>query len=135
MTASDGAPRERANPIDADLLRVTQRLRDVARDLDDRFLDKGELVRLMLVTLLAGEHMLLVGPPGTAKSALVRHLARLVDARYFEYLLTRFSEPSELFGPVTSRPSGRGPISAGPNRCCPRPRSPSSTRSSSRTRP
>ena len=87
MTASDGAPRERANPIDADVLRVTQRLRDVARDLDDRFLDKGELVRLMLVTLLAGEHMLLVGPPGTAKSALVRHLARLVDARYFEYLL------------------------------------------------
>src|SRR3954469_20515456 len=100
MTASDGAPRERANPIDADLLRVTQRLRDVAHDLDDRFLDKGELVRLMLVTLLAGEHMLLVGPPGTAKSALVRHLARLVDARYFEYLLTRFSEPNELFGPV-----------------------------------
>src|SRR6478736_3106312 len=100
MTASDGAPRERANPIDADLLRVTQRLRDVARDLDGRFLDKGELVRLMLVTLLAGEHMLLVGPPGTAKSALVRHLARLVDARYFEYLLTRFSEPNEIFGPV-----------------------------------
>jgi MoxR-like ATPase len=75
-------------------------LRDVARDLDERFLDKGELVRLMLITLLAGEHMLLVGPPGTAKSALVRHLARLVDARYFEYLLTRFSEPNELFGPV-----------------------------------
>src|SRR3954469_1085296 len=100
MTASDGAPRERANPIDADLLRVTQRLRDVAHDLDDRFLDKGELVRLLLITLLAGEHMLLVGPPGTAKSALVRHLARLIDARYFEYLLTRFSEPNEIFGPV-----------------------------------
>src|SRR5436190_8975729 len=100
MTASDGAPRERANPIDADLLRVGQRLRDVARDLDERFLDKGELGRLMLVTLLAGEHMLLVGPPGTAKSALVRHLSRLVDARSFDYLLTRFSEPSELFGPV-----------------------------------
>jgi MoxR-like ATPase len=52
------------------------------------------------VALIAGEHMLIVGPPGTAKSALVRHLARLIDARYFEYLLTRFSEPSELFGPV-----------------------------------
>ncbi|HEY8925420.1 MAG TPA: AAA family ATPase [Polyangia bacterium] len=100
MTASEGAPRGRTSPIDAEVLRVGQRLRDVARDLDERFLDKGELVRLMLVTLLAGEHMLLVGPPGTAKSALVRHLARLVDARYFEYLLTRFSEPNELFGPV-----------------------------------
>jgi MoxR-like ATPase len=41
-----------------------------------------------------------VGPPGTAKSALVRQLARLVDARYFEYLLTRFSEPNEIFGPI-----------------------------------
>ena len=100
MTVSESASRGRLGPIDADVLRVAQRLRDVARDLDERFLDKGELVRLMLVTLLAGEHMLLVGPPGTAKSALVRHLSRLVDARYFEYLLTRFSEPNELFGPV-----------------------------------
>jgi len=100
MTVSESASRGRLGPIDADVLRVAQRLRDVARDLDERFLDKGELVRLMLITLLAGEHMLLVGPPGTAKSALVRHLSRLVDARYFEYLLTRFSEPNELFGPV-----------------------------------
>ena len=77
-----------------------QKVREVGRALDERFLDKEELVRLLLVTLVAGEHMLIVGPPGTAKSALVRHLARLVDARYFEYLLTRFSEPNELFGPV-----------------------------------
>ncbi|HEY0714164.1 MAG TPA: AAA family ATPase [Polyangia bacterium] len=83
-----------------DLAQVGARLRDVGRVLGERFLDKEELIRLLSVTLLAGEHMLIVGPPGTAKSALVRHLARLVDARYFEYLLTRFSEPSELFGPV-----------------------------------
>src|SRR6185503_9080611 len=87
-------------PLDAEVLRVAGKVRDVGRALDARFLDKGELVRLLLVTLVAGEHMLIVGPPGTAKSALVRHLARLVDARYFEYLLTRFSEPHEIFGPV-----------------------------------
>ncbi len=100
MTVSDSVSRGRMFPIDADVLGLGQRLRDVGRVLDARFLDKSELVRLLLVTLLAGEHMLVVGPPGTAKSALVRHLARLIDARYFEYLLTRFSEPNELFGPV-----------------------------------
>jgi MoxR-like ATPase len=54
----------------------------------------------MLVSAVAGEHLCLVGPPGTAKSAIIRGFARLLDARYFEYLLTRFSEPNELFGPV-----------------------------------
>jgi MoxR-like ATPase len=83
-----------------ELVEVGARLREVGRALGERFLDKEELIRLLLVALVAGEHMLIVGPPGTAKSALVRHLARLIDARYFEYLLTRFSEPSELFGPV-----------------------------------
>src|SRR5919201_199683 len=83
-----------------ELARLAHQLREVARALDERFLDKAEIVRLLLVTLVAGEHMLIVGPPGTAKSALVRQLARLVDARYFEYLLTRFSEPNEIFGPI-----------------------------------
>jgi MoxR-like ATPase len=87
-------------PLDAEVLRVAAKVREVGRALDARFLDKGELVRLLLVTLVAGEHMLIVGPPGTAKSAMVRQLARLVDARYFEYLLTRFSEPNEIFGPI-----------------------------------
>ncbi len=97
---SSPAPASRPAGPDAELLRAAQKVRDVGRVLDERYLDKSEIVRLLLVTLVAGEHMLIVGPPGTAKSALVRHLARLVDARYFEYLLTRFSEPNEIFGPV-----------------------------------
>ena len=95
-------PSARVLPLtaDADSMQVGAKLREVGRALGQRFLDKEELIRLLLVALIAGEHMLIVGPPGTAKSALVRHLARLIDARYFEYLLTRFSEPNELFGPV-----------------------------------
>jgi MoxR-like ATPase len=79
---------------------VVLRLSRVARTLEDHFLGKSEAVRLMLIAVLAGEHMLLIGPPGTAKSALVRMFAKLVDARYFEYLLTRFTEPNEIFGPI-----------------------------------
>lgn len=72
----------------------------IRRELSQKFLAKEEIIRLMLIAAIAGEHMVLIGPPGTAKSALIRAFARLVDAKYFEYLLTRFSEPNELFGPV-----------------------------------
>ncbi len=72
----------------------------VARKLESTFLGKSEVIRLMMIAVVAGEHVVLVGPPGTAKSALVRLFAKLVRARYFEYLLTRFTEPNELFGPI-----------------------------------
>jgi MoxR-like ATPase len=77
-----------------------QRLQQVARTLEASFLGKSEPVRLMLVAAIAGEHMVLIGPPGTAKSALIRMFAKLIDAKYFEYLLTRFTEPNEIFGPI-----------------------------------
>ena len=80
--------------------RLAARMQEAARVMEQHFLDKQEVVRLMLISVVAGEHMLLIGPPGTAKSAMVRLFARLIDARYFEYLLTRFTEPNELFGPV-----------------------------------
>ena len=83
-----------------DLARLATRFQEVARVLNNTFLDKQEIIRLLLISAIAGEHMVIVGPPGTAKSAIIRTFARLVDARYFEYLLTRFTEPNELFGPV-----------------------------------
>ena len=79
---------------------TAKRLQQVARTLEGTFLGKSEPIRLMLIAAIAGEHMVLVGPPGTAKSALVRLFAKLVQAQYFEYLLTRFTEPNELFGPI-----------------------------------
>lgn len=57
----------------------------------------------MLLAALAGEHLLLLGPPGTAKSELSRRMAKLVGGTYFERLLTRFSVPEELFGPLSMR--------------------------------
>ena len=68
--------------------------------LRSRFVERGEVVDLIALALVAGEHLFLYGPPGTAKSAIIRQFASSVRGSYFEYLLTRFSEPSELFGPV-----------------------------------
>jgi MoxR-like ATPase len=80
---------------------IVPRLRDaVLRPLRERFAGRDELIELMALVLVAGENLLIVGPPGTAKSELVAEFARRVHGRYFEYLLTRFTEPSELFGPV-----------------------------------
>ncbi len=79
---------------------LPHRLAQLARVLEERFLGKDEVVRLLCISVLAGEHAVLIGPPGTAKSALIRTFARLMHARYFEYLLTRFTEPNEIFGPV-----------------------------------
>jgi len=76
------------------------RLRQVAETIQGQFIGKDEIIRLMLIAVVAGEHCVLLGPPGTAKSALIRTLARLLQANYFEYLLTRFTEPNEIFGPV-----------------------------------
>jgi MoxR-like ATPase len=79
---------------------LPSRLAQLARVLEGRFLGKNEVIRLLLVAVIAGEHAVLIGPPGTAKSALIRTFSRLMHARYFEYLLTRFTEPNEIFGPV-----------------------------------
>jgi MoxR-like ATPase len=89
-----------ALPQEAPRDSLPSRLAQLARELEGRFLGKSEVIRLLLVTVIAGEHAVLIGPPGTAKSALIRTFARLLHARYFEYLLTRFTEPNEIFGPV-----------------------------------
>ncbi len=79
----------------------TDRLRHRVTDpLKGRFVGRDEVIDLIALAVVAGEHLFLFGPPGTAKSLLVREFAGAVRCRYFEYLLTRFSEPTELFGPV-----------------------------------
>jgi MoxR-like ATPase len=73
---------------------------EVIDGLKRRFVGRDEVVDLIALAVVAGEHLFLHGPPGTAKSALIREFATAVRGRYFEYLLTRFSEPNEVFGPI-----------------------------------
>ena len=94
------APPPTSRAFAVDVARASAAFQDVARQMGSQFLDKQEIIRLMVVSAIAGEHMVIVGPPGTAKSAMIDMFARLIDAQYFEYLLTRFTEPNELFGPV-----------------------------------
>jgi MoxR-like ATPase len=76
---------------------------DVIGPLKQMFVGKDEIIDLMGVALVSRENLFLLGPPGTAKSALVRALARKIDGRVFDYLLTKFTEPNELFGPFDIR--------------------------------
>ena len=98
--ASPAPPSSSGRSELSSVLPAVQRLQALGQRLQEQFLGKEEIIRLLLIATLAGEHLLLIGPPGTAKSALARTLAKLLDARYFEYLLTRFSEPNELLGPI-----------------------------------
>jgi len=84
------------NTID-DLNRVLQFVKE-------SFVGKNEIVDLLGIGLIARENAFLLGPPGTAKSAIIRQLADCIQGgSNFEYLLTRFTEPNEIFGPFDIR--------------------------------
>lgn len=86
-----------------DLIRARRLARDVLGALKRTFVGKDEIIDLLGVSLVAGEHLFILGPPGTAKTALVHELGRRLEGRTFDYLLTRFTEPNELFGPFDIR--------------------------------
>jgi MoxR-like ATPase len=79
---------------------AAQALRTALVDAARGLVEREVLVDVILLAAVAEEHVLVVGPPGTAKSEAVRRVAKAVGGRYFEYLLGRFTEPSEIFGPI-----------------------------------
>lgn len=80
------------------------KLKNVLQYVKQSFIGKDEIVDLLGICLIARENAFLLGPPGTAKSAIIRLLSSCVeDGKNFEYLLTRFTEPNEIFGPFDIR--------------------------------
>jgi MoxR-like ATPase len=87
----------------ADVAPLRARIETAIVAMSEGLIERDTEVRLLLLAALSGEHILYIGPPGTAKSELGRRLSRLTHGRYFERLLTRFSVPEELFGPLSMR--------------------------------
>jgi MoxR-like ATPase len=82
------------------VLEASTSLRTVISAATKGLVEREALVEMVALSAVAEEHVLVIGPPGTAKSEAVRRIARATGGQYFEYLLGRFTEPSEIFGPV-----------------------------------
>src|SRR4051794_18675683 len=92
-------------------LEIGRRLsEEVLKPMKQAFVGKDEVIDLLGVCLVGGENLFILGPPGTAKSALVHNLAARLEGQTFDYLLTRFTEPNELFGPFDIRKLREGEL-------------------------
>jgi MoxR-like ATPase len=85
-------------------------LRHAIRTATAGLIGREQLAELIVLAAVAQEHLLVIGPPGTGKSAVVRRVAQALGGTYFEYLLGRFTEPSELFGTVDLKKLREGTV-------------------------
>jgi MoxR-like ATPase len=88
---------------------MKQKIKTLLNQLNHGLVEREDTLKTALLTVLAGENLVLIGPPGTGKSLIARRIAKSFahssdnkdDNGYFEYLLTKFSTPEEIFGPLS----------------------------------
>lgn len=104
LNTGAGAGGDGAAPTSGAHADLAAKIRSATSALESGLVERETEVRLLLLAAFCGEHLLLLGPPGTAKSELGRRLSAVCGgASFFERLLTRFSVPEELFGPLSMR--------------------------------
>ena len=78
------------------------KLKKLIKELNRNLIEREEHIKLALLSLLSNENMVLIGPPGTAKSEISRRISKSIEnGTHFEYLLTKFTTPEEIFGPIS----------------------------------
>ncbi len=91
----------RPPPADPPVADVREKFALARRELTEALIEREEEVDLVLTALIAGEHVLLVGPPGCGKSLLLDSVLKWTGGSKFSILLTKFTAPEEVFGPVS----------------------------------
>lgn len=77
-----------------------ERLLAIEAELRTRYINRDDEIHGMLLAALSGQHVVLLGPPGTAKSMMIKDFSECLLAKHFQWLMTKFTTPEEIFGPV-----------------------------------
>ena len=94
----------------SEIKQVREKFGKVRKALQSVVIGQDQMIEALLLGLVAGEHVVVIGPPGTAKSYTVRCLCQLIQANYFQYLMTRFTDFSELFGTLDVTELAKGNV-------------------------